>query len=139
MKKVWIESILTCIILMLPITNVVSANEVDEDCGCQPMNRVDLLRIKLLMIKLEVFTNIFLSRFGHIPEVEGKCKEISNKVTTLREMINELNPDLPWGDNPIICTILSLIIIPLITVGGFFFICYTNYLKECQYYRLYRK
>ena len=31
MKKVWIASIFACIMLMVPITNVVGVNEVDED------------------------------------------------------------------------------------------------------------
>ena len=31
MKKIWIASIFACIMLMVPITNVVGVNEVDED------------------------------------------------------------------------------------------------------------
>ena len=104
-------------------TNIVS--DIEEDClDCQPINRVELLRIKLLLIRLEVFTNIVLSRFGHIPEIEESCQKISNRVTTFREMINELKHDLPWDENPIICTILASIIFPIWIVGGYFAILY---------------
>ena len=91
-------------------TNIVS--DVDEDCfECQPVNRVDLLRIRLLLIRVEVFTNIILSKFGHIPKIQEKCGILSNRVTVLRETVKEFKPDLPWEDNPNICIILSLLII----------------------------
>ena len=88
-------------------------SDAEEDCGCQPINRAELLRVKLLLIRLEVFTNIILSKFSHIPEIQEKCGEISNGVTTLRERINGLNPDLPLENEPIICYILIILIIQI--------------------------
>ena len=37
-------------------TTIVS--DVDEDCGCQPVNKIDLLKVRLLLIRLKIFTNI---------------------------------------------------------------------------------
>ena len=104
MNKVWIASILATIMLLVPISSVVGANEVvDEDClECQPVNRVDLLRVKLLLTRLEVFTNVILSKLGHIPEIEEKCEEILDIIHSNRLL-----------DSPIICAILSIIISPI--------------------------
>ena len=125
MKKVWIASILTCIILMLPITNVVGANEVvDEDClECLPVSRVDdvrinLLRLRFLFIRLEVFINIILLKFGHIPEVAKNYQELSDSITTLREKINDLKLGLLDWDFPIFCKFLENLVASII------FICY---------------
>ena len=107
MKKVWIASILTCIILMLPLTNVVSANEVEDCVECQPMNRVELLKVKLLLIRIEAITNIISSKLGHITEIAEKCEEISEGITTFREKIdNSKVRTLDW-DFPIFCKFLE--------------------------------
>ena len=75
-------------------TNTVS--DVDEDClECQPVNRVELLKVKLLLIRLEVITNVILSRFGHIPEIGEKCGKILDVIHSNRVL-----------DYPIICSIL---------------------------------
>ena len=77
MRKVWIASILTILMLTVPISSVVSANNLEEDCfECQPMNRADYVKVKLLLTRLEVFINIILSKFSHIPKVVTICKEI---------------------------------------------------------------
>ena len=83
------------------LANEISA--VDEDClECQPVNRVDLLKVKLLLIRLEVFTNIVLSKLGHIPEVKEKCQEVSDKMSILNVITEELKLVFPIG-NIIIC------------------------------------
>jgi len=50
--------------------------EKEEDCDCQEVDSLTLIRVKLLFTQLKIATNILLSRFGHIPEVEEKCKEL---------------------------------------------------------------
>ena len=86
------------------IANEISTNavsDVDEDCfECQPVSRVDLLRVKLLLIRVEVLTNILIQRFGHISEVEEKCQEILDVIHKNREF-----------DNLIICIILGILIL----------------------------
>ena len=84
MKKVWIASILATLILTIPLTSVVSANEVEDCLECQPVNRFDLLKVKLLMIRLETYTNIILSKFGFISEIEEKCQEILDHINSNR-------------------------------------------------------
>ena len=97
MKKVWIASILATLMLTVPLTSVVGANEVEDCIECQPVNRVDLLKVRLLLIRLEVFTNIILSRLGHIPEVEEKCQEASERIS-----------EIILQDNTVICNLLLI-------------------------------
>ena len=75
MKKVWIASILATLMLTVPMTLVVGANEVEDCVECEPVSRVDLLKVKLLMIRLEPIIKVIQSKYSHIPEVEEKCKE----------------------------------------------------------------
>ena len=75
-----------------------AVSDIGEDCGCQTVNRVDLLRFKLLLIRVEVITNIILSKFGHIPEVEEKCQDILDIIHSSKVL-----------DYPIICSILEII------------------------------
>ena len=64
--------------------SISSVSDVEEDClECQPVNRVELLRVKLLLIRLEVFTNVILSKFGHIPEIREKCEEASERISEI--------------------------------------------------------
>ena len=77
------------------------------------MNRVALLKVKLLLIRLEAFTNIILTRFGHIPEIREKCEEILDIIDS-----NKL-----W-DNPIICAVLLSIFIYLLAITGVIHVLY---------------
>ena len=87
-------------------TNTVS--DVDEDCiECQPVSRVDLLKVRLLLIRLEVFTNVILSRFGNIPRVSEKNEEIYDKISTLKEINNELKLNSSLLDFPNIRSLLD--------------------------------
>ena len=89
-------------------TNIVS--DVDEDClECQPVNRADLLRVRLLLIRLEVFINIVLSIFGHIPKIVTICEEILEILKN--------------GIKDIICNIL---LNPLYRLMVILFILWTN-------------
>jgi len=94
-KKILIASLFATLMLLVPMSSVVGVSDVDEDCGCQVVNRYDLFRVKLLLVRLKVITNILLLRFGHIPEVAEKCYEILENLD-----INKL-----W-DSPIICDTL---------------------------------
>ena len=119
MKKVWIASIFATLMLIVPITNVAGASEVVDDCGCQPVNKVDYVRVKLLLKRVEVFTNVILSKFGHIPDVTEKCQEVSNEIKEIRDIINDLKPDLPWENYPIICTTLFILIVQILLLVEF--------------------
>ena len=88
-------------------------SDVEEDClDCQPVNRVELLKVKLLVIKLKAFNSIILSRFGHIPDIAEKCQEISDRFAQLSVF-----------SNPPICNlllfILLVIMVPMSGVWAF--------------------
>ena len=95
------KALVICIILLFlgvgfqpALANEVS--DVDEDClECQPVNRIDLLKVKLLLIRVEAITNVILSKYGHIPEVAEKCKVASDKISILKDMNEELIHNSP--------------------------------------------
>ena len=126
MREVWIASIFATIMLMLPLNSVVGANEisknvvsdVDEDClECQTVRKVDILKVRFLLIKIEAFTNIILSKFGHIPEIRKKCGEISEGIITFREEINNLKSSFLDSDFPIFCKFLEILAQSVIAIG----------------------
>ena len=87
--------------------SIAKTSDVEEDClECQPVNRVDLLRVRLLLIRLETITNIILSKFGHIPDIEEKCGEILDIIHSNR-VIGTL----------IFCISLYLLLIPMFLFG----------------------
>ena len=67
-----------------------------EDCECQEVNRADPFMVLLWLDKLEVFTNIILSKFGHIPEVEEDCYD----------MFNIINSYDPLSNGEVVCAII---------------------------------
>jgi len=78
-------------------------NQSEDDCGCQVVNRYNLFRVKLLLVRLEVYINIILLRFGYIPEVAEKCQEILTKL-------NILSDDWPYYICKILYSINNLIL-----------------------------
>jgi hypothetical protein len=55
--------------------------QIEEDCDCQELDRINQIKVKLLLTRLEVINNILLSRFGHNP----KIKEISEKISEITD------------------------------------------------------
>ena len=96
MKKVWIASILATLILLVPINSVVGASDIIEDCNCNPVSDLQVVRIERLLDRLESRINFILLRYGHIPEVKEKCEEV----------LDIINSDI-LRDFPIICSILE--------------------------------
>ena len=127
-KKILIATLFATLMLLIPISSVVGISDIslnkkiekiednnsitetydNEDCECEVVNRYDLLRVKLLMVRLKVVTNILLLRFGYIPEVAEKCYEILDVINSNRVL-----------DYPIICAILLLIWYQLIYIDNF--------------------
>ena len=98
MKKVWIASIFATLMLLVPLTNIVSASDTVEDCNCNPINDLQVVRIERLLNRLESRINFILLRYGHIPKVEEKCEEV----------LELINSDGLWD---IICDAINGIII----------------------------
>ena len=78
----------------------------DDDCNICPTD-VSKIRIKTLLNHLEVVTNSLKLRYGHIPEVNEKCEELSEYI----DIINL------WGF-PITCKILVNLIDILMILAG---------------------
>ena len=80
----------------------VSINEssnIEKNClECKPVNRLDLLTVKLLLIRVEAITNIILSKYRHIPEITEKYEEVLDIIDYSRVL-----------DYPIICGILLIL------------------------------
>jgi hypothetical protein len=66
------------------IPNAEKVEEV-EDCDCQENEKYNPIMIKLLLNKVKVFTNIIMSRYGHIPKVKESCYNIF-------DILNSYNP-----------------------------------------------
>ena len=65
--------------------SISKTSDIHEDClECQHISKVELLKVKLLLIRIEAITNVILSKFGHIPEVAEKCQEITNRIETFK-------------------------------------------------------
>ena len=97
-KKILIASLFATLMLLVPMTSVAGLSDVEDDCECQDVNRYDLYRVKLLLVRIKVITNILLLRFGHIPEIAEKCSDILENLD-----LNKLQ------EPPIICAILESI------------------------------
>ena len=103
----------------ISITNT----SVDEDCGCQDVNRLELLRFKLLLIRLEILINSRLSKYNHIVEVTENYQEIHDRILKFRVMndIFILESKLEDGNLLLKCISLFMLTYSLLFIAGFFF------------------
>ena len=97
-KKILIASLFATLMLLVPMTSVIGVSDVEDDCGCEVVSSSNLVRVERLLARLEVYINIILLRFGHIPDVQEKCQEIIDVINSNRQL-----------DFPIICDILESI------------------------------
>jgi len=81
----------------------VDNTENEEDCDCQE-DISNPYMVKLWLNKVKVFTNIIMSRYGHIPEVKEICQEVI---------------DISINPNITICILLTIRAFPL-TIRGLF-------------------
>jgi hypothetical protein len=61
-----------------------------EDCDCQEVERPNPFMVKLLLNRVETYTNIIISKFEHIPEVKENCQELLDIINTNRQLDNSL-------------------------------------------------
>ena len=60
-----------------------TVSDVDEDCfECRPVNKVDVLKLRLLLIRLKAITNIIKMRFGDISEIQERCEEVLELINS---------------------------------------------------------
>jgi len=113
MKKEWLVKSLALGVVVLFIGVGIQpaiSNEVfipvtsssEDDClECQEVNNVELLKVKLLLLRLEIVTNIILSKLGDIPEIKDKCEKLLDIIHS--------TPML--GNNVIICNLLFFLLL----------------------------
>ena len=94
------------------ITNKTS--DVEEDCNCNPVSNLHLIRLERMLNRLEMHTKILSVFSKYNPEVAEKYQEISNRISTLKETNNELKLDSPFQYNLFMCIYLITL---LISVG----------------------
>jgi hypothetical protein len=93
MKKIIVISIIVLFVGMVfqpayAVETIPKADKIEqlEDCYCQEVDRVNIVRVKFLFNRLKVFTNILLVRFGNMPEVKEKSKELLEVVDSNRQL-----------------------------------------------------
>ena len=80
------------------ITNKTS--DVEEDCNCNPVSNLHLVRLERILNRVESYTNIISIFSNRNPVIQEKCEELSNEITTLKETNNELKFGSLDGDYP---------------------------------------
>jgi len=151
-KKILIASLFATLMLLVPMTSVVGVSDVEEDCGCEVVSSSNLVRVKLLLARLEVYINIILLRFGYIPEVAEKCQEILDVINSNRQLdfpiicdllepiYNQLENIAPiiqdlmlkYEDNPIIYNILlTTLVFPFLAIS--YLILYIGVTLDCDW------
>jgi hypothetical protein len=150
MKKILVFGIIALFIglAFIPSFNAVSiskdneetnplVDDIEEDCGCKIIDRIQLVRLKRISIlldilsnKLEEFSDIIPLPYKHNKEIEEKYIDISEKISTLQEINKELKLKLSLGendDNYYICGILLLMLGSMAGIVVFLEILFEKY------------
>jgi len=104
MKKIIVISVIALFIVVgfqsaFAVESRVSADNIEkvEDCDCQEAENLNPIRVKSLFTKLKIVTNIILSRFGYMPEVEEYCNDLFDNINSFK----------PLSGPPILCALLG--------------------------------
>ena len=92
-NKIWKKSLVVGIIVLFigvgfqpAFANEVSItnkSEVEEDCDCQPVSNLHLIRLERMLNRLEIHTKILSVISKYNSEIAEKYQEISNRILTL--------------------------------------------------------
>ena len=109
----------------IEISNIKPSENV-EDCNCGIADNYDTVRVKSLLTRaesllnrVEIFTNIIPLLYKDTPEVIKDCEKLSEKISTFREMNEELNTNTPFREYPIICGLLYPFFVITNDIGNF--------------------
>ena len=92
---------------------VTDISDSEEDCNCKPVSNLHLVKLKRLVNRILVYNNLLSLLSKHHPDLAEKYQEISDEITELREMTNELKPNQPFQYDPLICGILGILTIQI--------------------------
>jgi hypothetical protein len=106
--------------LILPINNVVSVSDAEDDCNCKPVSNLHLVilerlsnKLDRLLGRLDVYIGIISILYRHNPDVTERFEELSNRITSLRESNDALESVFEFSWEDILCDIIEPIILPL--------------------------
>ena len=103
-----------------------NTSNINEDCGCQPINNVDFVRIKFLQKKLDAFTKSILSKYKQIPENNKFNNEKSEFIIYFEfleknnELLNSIKSIKPFSIRPL-CVYLKALYNIIINQAEFCF------------------
>ena len=125
MKKILIVGLFTSVMLFVPMTSVVGISDTsqsEEDCGCEIVSNPQLVKVKRLFNRLEIYTKILLLLSKYDPMIVEKSQKFFEIFDTDRFL-----------NNDIIC--LSLFYILLLNLWYLSWIDLMLYnLREVRYY-----
>jgi hypothetical protein len=100
----------------IAVNPISSDNE--EDCNiCPKVSKTHLVRLKSLINRVETLDKKLSVVSKHNPESTEKYQEISDRITTIKEMSKELITDWKY---PIICSFLIISILFRIVKANFY-------------------
>jgi hypothetical protein len=118
------KSIVISIILLLIGVSVSSAVSVDtkstisnnqrEECReCNEVSDADLIRVERLLNRVEVYSKLLSVLGKYNPELREMSEELSDEITTLNDLYEELNLHQSSQYIPIVCEIVESIMTSL--------------------------
>ena len=97
------------------------SSDIEEDCEiCPKVSNQNRFLIKILIKRLEKLDNRLSVISKYNPIVAKKYKEVSERISSITEMNNELKQDSSLEDYPILCDILLIIGIVIAKINIFF-------------------
>ena len=94
--------------------SITKASDIKEDCNCNPVNNLPVVRIEKLLNRVEGLLNrlvihniIILILVKNNPEVIEKYQDISSRIATLREMNKEFKSQFLSDNEPFICIFIE--------------------------------
>jgi hypothetical protein len=80
----------------------------EEDCGCNEVDNRQLVVLENQLDRLEVYSKLLLALSKHHPELTDTSIELSNKMSMLKGLFEELVTSLTFDDR-LLCQILDII------------------------------
>ena len=103
MKKIVVIGII-CLFIGVSFQSVIGVetetpvvdNQIEDDCDCEEIDRINDIRVNFLLKRVAVVTNILMSRYEHIPEIKEKGQELLANIDSNNQLYF-----------PIFCTLLE--------------------------------
>ena len=126
-KKILIVVGITILFLGVGIQPAIAVttntSDIDDNCNlCPKVKKHNIVRLKSLLNRLDQYDNQLSALSKKYPEVAEKSQELSERITTIKEMNTKLNSITDWETTPALCLILIIIWGVSFGLAGFFLI-----------------